>query len=136
MNVSTDGQILGYDRYDLNNSEVVMADSNGVSVSSYLPLWAGLFPASDGDWNSPTGQQERDAMVESFENSGLVQIGKNRILCACIRDDMFSTGGILTTTVSSGQQWDSPNAWPPVVLLIIEGLRTLQVDSAVTLAVR
>lgn len=40
----------------------------------------------------------------------------------------------MTTTVSSGQQWDAPNAWPPLVLLLIEGLMTLKVDSAVSMA--
>lgn len=46
------------------------------------------------------------------------------------------SGGVLTTSVTSGQQWDAPNAWPPLVLLLIEGIRTLQVDSAVDLAVQ
>lgn len=30
---------------------------------------------------------------------------------------------------------DAPNAWPPLVLLLIEGLWTLQVESALDLAV-
>lgn len=40
----------------------------------------------------------------------------------------------MTTSVTSGQQWDAPNAWPPLVLLLIEGLIALKVDLAVTLA--
>ena len=29
---------------------------------------------------------------------------------------------MLTTTIASAQQWDAPNAWPPLVLVMIEGL--------------
>jgi len=31
-------------------------------------------------------------------------------------------GGIPTSTVSSGQQWDFPNAWPPLQWMFIFGL--------------
>lgn len=43
---------------------------------------------------------------------------------------------MLTTTLRSGQQWDSPNAWPPLVDLTIEGLARLNVPAAAALAVR
>lgn len=59
-------------------------------------------------------------MAQSLENSGLVQ-----------------PGGVLTTdTLGSGQQWDAPNAWPPLVLLTIEGLRKQTDNDAQRLAVR
>jgi len=44
-------------------------------------------------------------VVSSLKESGLIQIG-----------------GVLTTTAISSQQWDAPNAWPPLQLLLIEGL--------------
>lgn len=80
MNVSTFSQTLGYDRFIINNSDdVVPLDSSGVSVSSYLPLWADLFPASDDDWSSETGVAEREAVLASVTTSGLVQIGELKV---------------------------------------------------------
>ncbi|KAF4317525.1 hypothetical protein JM18_007139 [Phytophthora kernoviae] len=68
-----------------------------VSVADYSPLWGGAFDASD-----PT---RVDKIVASLEKSGLVQ-----------------EGGVQTTTIVTGQQWDAPNAWPPLQDIIIEGL--------------
>lgn len=68
-------QTLGYDRYTLSNDQVVPLDSAGVSASSFLPLWAGLFPAADEDWTSSTGAAEREAVLASLASSGLVQSG-------------------------------------------------------------
>ena len=30
----------------------------------------------------------------------------------------------MTSLVESGQQWDAPNAWPPLQALLVEGLVT------------
>jgi neutral trehalase len=52
------------------------------------------------------------------------------------RSGLLSQGGILTTKVrGSGQQWDAPNAWAPLVLLTIEGLVQTQLPAAIYLAV-
>ena len=37
--------------------------------------------------------------------------------------DFLKPGGFVTTLVTSGQQWDAPNGWPPLEWLAIEGLR-------------
>ncbi len=86
---------------------------DSVSISSYIPLWAGLLSAND----SNTALQQ--SVLSSLESSNLIQ-----------------EAGVLTTTIPSGQQWDSPNAWPPLVLLTIEGLRRMTIPEAHTLAVR
>ncbi|KAF1774376.1 Glycoside hydrolase, family 37, conserved site [Phytophthora cactorum] len=59
-----------------------------VSVSDYTPLWAKAFNSTDID--------RLKHVVTSLRSSGLLQVG-----------------GVQTTTIFSGQQWDSPNAWPP-----------------------
>lgn len=65
-----------------------------VSLSDFaLPLWS--FPTD-----------ERSAqVVASLEASNLLQ-----------------KGGAATTTRQTGQQWDSPNGWPPLQLLTVDGL--------------
>lgn len=37
--------------------------------------------------------------------------------------DFLKPGGLLTTLIESGQQWDAPNGWAPLHWIAIEGLR-------------
>ncbi|CEG50110.1 trehalase (brush-border membrane glycoprotein) variant [Plasmopara halstedii] len=83
--------------------------SSIVSVSDYFPLWAKAFNASDID--------RLKHVVASFKRSGLLQVG-----------------GVQTTTTISGQQWDSPNAWPPLQDIIVEGLLAVNTGEAYSLA--
>eukprot|EP01031_Cornospumella_fuschlensis_P032712 gene32712-39547_t len=84
-------------------------------AAQFLPLWFQTFP-SDMNTSDITAQ-----VLQTFSNSGLVQ-----------------EGGVLTSTLTTGQQWDAPNAWPPLVLLTIEGLARMDdeqaKESAATLA--
>jgi len=72
--------------------------SSLLSSSNFFPLWSESL--LDG---SNTTLLEN--VQKSFVNSGLIQ-----------------KGGILTTTDETGQQWDDPNAWPPIQDILIEGL--------------
>lgn len=107
-NTTAGQQILGYGAGSGCVGGVNGCDGREVSVSSWVPLWAGLLPE----------EFDEDRVVDALKTSGLIQVA-----------------GILTTTVSSGQQWDSPNAWPPLVLLIIEGLFEIDTSSSNGLAV-
>lgn len=40
-----------------------------------------------------------------------------------LRKDFLQPGGLVTTLVENGQQWDSPNGWAPLQWAAIEGLR-------------
>ncbi len=40
-----------------------------------------------------------------------------------IRERFLCKGGLVTTLVSNGQQWDSPNGWAPLQWVVIQGLR-------------
>jgi alpha,alpha-trehalase len=37
--------------------------------------------------------------------------------------ELLKAGGIVTTTVNTGQQWDSPNGWAPLQWIAVSGLR-------------
>jgi len=37
-------------------------------------------------------------------------------------NNLIKAGGILTTTINSGQQWDAPNGWPPLQWITLVGL--------------
>lgn len=75
------------------------AASAVTSISDYaLPLWAGLLQ----------GQRAEQALG-SLRQSGLLQ-----------------EGGAATTVLRTGEQWDAPNAWAPLQLMLIEGLQALK----------
>lgn len=40
-----------------------------------------------------------------------------------IEKDFLKKGGLITTLVENGQQWDSPNGWAPLQWVAIQGLR-------------
>jgi alpha,alpha-trehalase len=46
-----------------------------------------------------------------------------RSVAAAIRHDLLKAGGLVTTTVTTGQQWDAPNGWAPLQWIAIAGLR-------------
>ncbi|GIL86892.1 hypothetical protein Vretifemale_15069 [Volvox reticuliferus] len=75
---------------------------SGVFASNWVPLWCGC---------AEPGSALAEAAVMGLQASGLVQ-----------------PGGLLTSLYHSGEQWDAPNAWPPLVHMIIEAA----VESGVT----
>ncbi|RLN91945.1 hypothetical protein BBJ28_00013471 [Nothophytophthora sp. Chile5] len=85
------------------------AHSNIVAVSNYTPLWAKAF--------DPMDIERLEKVVASLKESGLLQVG-----------------GVQTTTVLSGQQWDSPNAWPPEQDIVVEGLLAVNTTESHRLA--
>ncbi|MFM5885396.1 MAG: alpha,alpha-trehalase TreF [Novosphingobium sp.] len=42
---------------------------------------------------------------------------------ALVERDLLASGGLRTTLVDSGQQWDSPNGWAPLQWIAVSGLR-------------
>ncbi|HEU0067045.1 MAG TPA: alpha,alpha-trehalase TreF [Sphingomonas sp.] len=42
---------------------------------------------------------------------------------------LIGTGGIRTTPVATGQQWDDPNGWAPLQWIAVEGLRAYHEDA-------
>lgn len=39
-----------------------------------------------------------------------------------IKDDFLKPGGVVTTLVNTGQQWDAPNGWAPLQWMTVKGL--------------
>jgi alpha,alpha-trehalase len=53
------------------------------------------------------------------------------------RDSLLKAGGIVTTPLDTGQQWDSPNGWAPLQWIAVDGLRRHQQTTlAATIACR
>ncbi|MCA9335015.1 alpha,alpha-trehalase TreF [Candidatus Saccharibacteria bacterium] len=46
-----------------------------------------------------------------------------KMVAARIKKDFLKKGGLVTTLIESGQQWDWPNGWAPMQWIAIQGLR-------------
>lgn len=45
-----------------------------------------------------------------------------------IKDKFLKDGGLITTTSTSGQQWDAPNGWAPLQYITYQGLKSYGFD--------
>ena len=61
------------------------------------------------------------AVVPLF--AGVATPGQARAVGARLAREFLRPGGLVTTLVASGQQWDAPNGWAPLEWMAIEGLR-------------
>ena len=58
-------------------------------------------------------------------------------VATAVSRDLLRSGGIVTTPVESGQQWDAPNGWPPLQWIGVSGFRRYSISPlAETLACR
>jgi alpha,alpha-trehalase len=44
-------------------------------------------------------------------------------IAAFVRANLLAPGGLATTTLRTGQQWDNPNGWAPLQWVAVAGLR-------------
>ena len=68
------------------------------SPSNLFPLWAECYDASDR-------MLVAESSVEYLRKTGAI----------------FCKGGVPTSLDMSGQQWDFPNAWPPLQHILVAG---------------
>ncbi len=55
--------------------------------------------------------------------SGIASAEQAAAVARRLEDDFLSDGGLVTTLVNNGQQWDAPNGWAPLQWMAIKGLR-------------
>jgi len=86
-------------------------------------------------WNAETGFYH-DYNFETNEQTPALSIAgmfplffsiadKEQASCCAkmIERKFLYPGGVVATTVNTGQQWDAPNGWPPLQWITIQGLR-------------
>jgi alpha,alpha-trehalase len=92
-------------------------------------LLAAAYDARDGyfyDVRWRTGQRVTDRptlAVSALLYFGLPSSAQASRVAQRLERDFLEPGGFVTTTIRSGQQWDSPNGWAPLEWMAIEGLR-------------
>ncbi len=61
--------------------------------------------------------------------AGIATDEQAKLIAERLEKDFLMPGGLVTTNVDSGQQWDSPNGWAPLQWVAIEGLRKYGYDA-------
>lgn len=83
-----------------------------MSVSNFFPLWSESLDGDDDD------DDATEATNSSSSSATLLRSIQNSLT----NSGLLQNGGVLTTTRHTGQQWDDPNAWPPLQDILIQGL--------------
>jgi alpha,alpha-trehalase len=78
-----------------SSSSSSSASSTAIYASDFVPLWCGC---------ALHNSTQAALAIESLSCSGLI-----------------SRGGVAASTVETGEQWDWPNAWPPLQSMLSEG---------------
>ncbi|GAB3634777.1 alpha,alpha-trehalase TreA [Hymenobacter arcticus] len=82
---------------------------------------AGIYTDYDLDKRQPTPARTLAAVFPlAF---GVATPAQASQVASHLQQEFLRPGGLLTTPVHSGQQWDAPNAWAPLEYLAIVGLR-------------
>jgi alpha,alpha-trehalase len=78
----------------------------------------------DVRWHTGTTESTRPSMAAAAPLYFRVATPEQgRATAARLERDFLRSGGFVTTLVTSGQQWDAPNGWPPLQWLGMEGVR-------------
>src|SRR2546429_9921607 len=90
-------------------------------VAAYDPA-SGFF--YDVRWRSRERVTDRPTLAAATPlYFGLATSQQGRAVAARLERDFLKPGGVVTTLIPSGQQWDAPNGWAPLEWLAIRGGR-------------
>eukprot|EP01033_Poteriospumella_lacustris_P001180 gene1179-858_t len=105
------------------------ASSTYSTVAYWLPLWAQIYPNMTTSLPDQLNLTATPTAATTATTLTTVDVCEG-LVSSLLQSHLIQVGGVLTTTAqNTGQQWDAPNAWPPLVLLLIEGLTRLAQDS-------
>ena len=57
---------------------------------------------------------------------GIAEDSQAQAVAVVIKEQLLAAGGVLTTTLQTGQQWDAPNGWAPLQWVAFKGLKNYQ----------
>lgn len=98
-----------------------MADDRAEAIQRYLWHPQGWY--ADYDWLRGGVRPALTAAALFPLYAGIATPERAHRTAAAVRTQLLRPGGLVTTTVDSGQQWDAPNAWAPLQWVAVAGLR-------------
>ena len=105
-----DGDSAGASKYD------ALATSRQKAIESHL-------------WNEKEGwYADYDLKSKKVRNQKAAAQDRADKVAAATSSRLLKPGGITTTTINSGQQWDAPNGWAPLQWVATEGLQNYGQD--------
>ena len=94
-----------------------------ISASDFLPLWAYSHPLARTVLQGSSSKKSKAAPPPAATSWARAWLVASSLQAS----GLCGNGGVSATTATgTGQQWDAPNAWPPVLLLIVESLLDFQ----------
>jgi alpha,alpha-trehalase len=112
------------------------ADARHQAMDRYLWVAAQGFYA-DYRWSDGqhTGVLSAATLYPLFES--LASAAQSQQVAAVVREQLLVRGGLATTLLPTGQQWDAPNGWAPLQWIAVRGLRDAGIGPlAATIACR
>ena len=105
-----------------------LASKRKSAVETYLlDESTGLFMDYDLDTGRTTGRISAASLYPLF--FGMPAQAKAVTAADLVQEGLLAPGGLLTTPLETGQQWDAPNGWAPLHWIAIEGLKAYGEDS-------
>lgn len=77
----------------------------------------------DYDFRSDTPHTQPTLAAVYALHSGIATQEQAQAVADRIEKDFLKDGGLVTTLINNGQQWDAPNGWAPLQWVAIQGLR-------------
>lgn len=77
----------------------------------------------DYDWKRRQPREQLNSATAAPLFVGLASAERARRTSQALREHLLDHGGLGTTSITSGQQWDQPNGWAPLQWIAICGLR-------------
>lgn len=98
-----------------------LAEARAAAINRYL--WdrnCGCF----GDWDRTTRQRTGVVSAATLYPLfvGMASPEQAATVATTVRAQLLGPGGLRTTLVETGQQWDAPNGWAPLQWIAVDGL--------------
>ncbi|CAN5883931.1 alpha,alpha-trehalase [soil metagenome] len=114
---------LSTDTGDARTAEVFRAHAQQRSEAMTRYLWNDHASAFlDYDWEHARSRRDLNAAAAVPLFTGTATQRQADALAGRIRAELLAPGGLSTTGLESGEQWDRPNGWAPLQWMAVSGL--------------
>ncbi len=119
-------QVCG--RADCNKRFTAAAESRRAAVDKYLWCSQGFYCDFDIEWNRSISEAPNAAMMFPLFVK-LANETRGLLTAKTLEQTLLQLGGVVTTTVETGQQWDYPMGWAPLQWVAAQGLSNYNQDA-------